>query len=187
MRHVSSDGRYLTGTYEDASSIRGFAYDRTTSTLYNLSLAGDSLNIAQGASTGGLVTGSFVRRIPGLPPTRGAYVFDLSSQTRTEFLDVGGRSAPRFRDINDSGLIAGGAGQDGFVGRPGDWFFFSGDAQRQITAYGVNDAGVAVGFAMDAVTGAITGGIAFPVPEPASWALFAVGLGCLGWRLRRRA
>ena len=190
IRHVSSDGRYLSGISDNASisTSDGFVYDRQTSTLTHLLNDGSySGVIVQGVNRYGQVTGSFVSHVVNGHMTRGAFIYDLLTQALAEFTDVAGRSRPRFRDINDNGLITGFVGTDAFVGTPGDWFIFSPTAgQSSVVGYGLNNSGVAVGFALADITGQILGGVATPVPEPATGLLWMLGGGFVALAVRRR-
>ncbi|MCV2370774.1 PEP-CTERM sorting domain-containing protein [Roseateles oligotrophus] len=181
IRHISSDGRYLTGYAEDVNgTASAFAFDRSSQKFIDLHVAGDLFSFAQGANIMGQVTGSFNRG----GGVRGAFIVDLNTMSRTEYLTVDGLTYPRFRDINDSGVIAGFASGQAFVGRPGDWTVFPGVADSTIAAYGINNQGMLVGYKSDNVTGAASGWVAAPVPEPATWALMALGLASLALRKR---
>ena len=187
IRHISADGRYLTGVMV-APTGPGFVFDRDTAVLTVFSEPGDLTHITQGANAAGLVTGGFSRRtaVPG-PLVRGAYVHDLGTATTTEYLEVGGLAAPRFRDINDQGVITGFAGTQAFVGAPGNWQVFAPPgADKTMGGYGLNNAGTLVGWTYDTVGGTYSGWTSSPVPEPATWALMAMGAGVLAWRSRRR-
>lgn len=184
IRHISSDGRYLTGYAEDVSgTVNAFAFDRSSQKLIDLHVAGDLFSFAQGANILGQVTGSFIRG----GGVRGAFIVDLNTMSRTEYLTVDGLSYPRFRDINDSGVVTGFASGQAFVGRPGDWTVLSGVAENTIAAYGINNHGTLVGYSEDNTTFIRSGWLAAPVPEPATWALMALGLAGLALRKRSLA
>lgn len=180
VRHISSNGRYLTGlSFDDTGSFDGFAYDRLSSGLkvYSNPPRG---TIAQGANSQGLVTGS----ISGNP---GGWVHDLNTDTLTLYPSIDGHLRPRFRDINDSGLITGFVAVDGIamVGAPGDWFYFDlTPGATLMSGYGLNDAGDLVGWWTEA-DGTTHGWMSRPVPEPSTWALMALGV--IGLAARRRS
>jgi hypothetical protein len=180
IRHISSNGRYITGYTNDPDGGFGFAFDRVTQTLTNLSVAGD-FTIAQGANSLGQVSGSFSRT-----GGSGSFVVDLNTMTRTEYFGVAGAGAPRFRDINDSGVVAGFAGGGAYVGKPGDWTVVAAIAGSSTLGYGLNNAGAVVGYSTVPGTSISTGWLAAPVPEPETWALMALGLASLALRRRSR-
>ncbi len=182
IRHISSDGRYLTGTTVNGNGTLGaFAFDRNSSTFTDLSVAGDFSSIAQGANSLGQVTGSF-NRAGGV---RGSFIVDLNTLVRTEYLEAAGMTGPRFRDINDAGVVTGFSGANsGFVGKPGDWAVFAAPAGSSTAGYGLNNSGTLVGYSADSTTGIISGWVAAPVPEPETWALMALGLASLALRKR---
>ena len=72
LRHVSSNGRYLTGTWNYATHTHGFAFDRQTQNRTDFNQS--SSTIAQGALTRGMVVGSLNNF-----PTR-AFVYNLNNQ-----------------------------------------------------------------------------------------------------------
>ncbi|MCV2352665.1 PEP-CTERM sorting domain-containing protein [Paucibacter sp. B2R-40] len=182
IRHISSDARYLTGYTTDATGAgSAFAFDLSSNTYTNLGVAGDGLSIAQGANTLGQVTGSFSRS-GGI---RGSFIVDLNTMVRTEYLEAAGMTGPRFRDINDAGVVTGfSTSGAGFVGKPGDWTVFSAPVDSSTYGYGLNNSGILVGYTADNVTGAQTGWVAAPIPEPGTWALMALGLASLALRKR---
>ncbi len=187
IRHVSDNGRYLTGTWTDASgALNGFVHDRSTGARTDFLATPGGTSIAQGANDAGLVVGSFSRLTtsPGVSES-GGFVFDLATGVRTEFLTAGDMLRPRFRDINDSGLIAGLASGQGMVGDLVDWQFFPSTVDGSTAvAYGLNDTGTVVGYYFDSVNLSFQSWIASSVPEPATWALWGLGVVALG-RVRR--
>lgn len=187
VRHVSSDGRYLSGSWSsDEADSFGFAYDRQAMVLTTFGGGAEFSTIAQGVNTLGQVTGSFFLNNPNGALLSGAFVYDLTTGTRTEYFEINGLQRPRFRDINDSGVITGFVGNQAFVGTPGNWHTFAPPADGStMIGYGLNESGVLVGSYSN--SGSISAGwISSPVPEPGTWVLMALGAGVLSWRTRRR-
>lgn len=187
LRHISSNGRYLTGlTFDDAGAsgasggFGGFAHDRLMGNLKVYSNA-PFATIAQGANAQGLVTGSISGRAGN------GWVHDLNTDTLTLYPSIDGHLRPRFRDINDSGLITGFVLAAGaMVGTPGDWFYFGLPLGATfISGYGLNNAGDLVGFWLEA-DGTSHGWMSRPVPEPSTWALLALGVVALAGRRSTR-
>lgn len=184
VRHVSSDGRYLSGTWTDETESYGYAYDRQAATLTTFGDSSEFGTIAQGVNSRGQVTGSFFRGSFDGDWVSGSFVFDLTTGTRNEYFDVNGLQRPRFRDINDSGVITGFVGNQAFVGTPGNWHVFAPPTGAiGMYGYGLNEAGVLVGYYLD--SDSTSGWISSPVPEPGSWLMMVLGLGAVGWRARR--
>ena len=184
LRRVSSDGRYLAGTFTDLSGFHGFVFDRQTQARTVIDSAGASAIVVQGVSVQGQVVGSTLGR------GRHAFVYDLNTHTETPYLGTDAGASPRFRDINDNGLITGFDGPSGlaFVGRAGDWTFLDLPAgQASMLGYGLNNAGTVVGWTSDA-DGLASGFLAqpAPVPEPAPALLLAFGLAAAALVSRRK-
>jgi uncharacterized membrane protein len=189
IRRISDNGRYLVGTWSDAAGgLNGFAFDRLTAQRTDFLADPGRNQIAQGVTNGGLVVGSFIRTPPaGGPSVAGAFSFDLATGVRIEYLDAAGYTRPRFRDINEAGLIAGFAFGDGFVGDLSTWQTFpTTDPLVNVAAYGLNNSGTLVGYRFDTNTALIQGWVATAVPEPTGWMLWAAGLaGIAGLRRAR--
>lgn len=170
LRGVSSDGRFLTGSWDDGTSGRIFAFDRQTNRRTDI-----KGSIVQGVSVQGLVVGSL------LNVTSHAFTFNLNTQATTEVIATDAGNRPRFRGINDGGLITGfdsGSGK-AFVGEPGHWTVFDAPGgMASIVGYGLNNQGDLVGFTIDSA-GLVHGFYAVPVPEPAQWWLVALGMAAL--------
>jgi len=176
LRHVSSDGRYLTGTYvvgsPDFSS--GFAFDRLTSTLIRFaSNAVDSSYIVQGANSAGLITGT-VYDNAGVR----SFVYNMQDGSQSVYKESPNRSGSRFRDINDHGEIVGFFRNSAIVGTPSigfESFTFAGASSTAV--YGNNNRGDMVGyFYTDPSLSTMHSFIAMSVPEPGTQALLLIGL-----------
>ena len=92
------------------------------------------------------------------------------------------------RSIDDSGLLAGwfedSGGRHGFFGSVLSFEQIDFSGADSTTIEGSNNARVLVGgYFIGDVSHAF---IATPVPEPATWALLAVGLSALAWTRSRR-
>ena len=189
IRGVSSDGRYLAGTYAVDNSMgisAGFVYDRLTSTLKSINA---NVIIVQGVNNAGHTVGSLTE-FTGTGPFRTNFVYDFATDTRTDFSIPGGTFA-HARGINDLDEIVGYAGINNafFVGRLGDFSIVSfpdGVPGATTIAYGNNDSGSIVGWwsGADGVTHGFT---AVPVPEPTTLALLSMGLAVCAVFCRRGA
>jgi len=194
LRDLSPNGRYVSGTWVAAGgSTQGFVLDRLTGVRTDVPADASGLpSIVQGVNDAGFAVGSFLRAVPGGAPQQGAFTLDLATGVRTEYLSAAGLERPRFRGVNADGLVTGFGGpgaNTAFVGNPatGEWTVLrSVPAGTNSFAYGINDAGAVVGY--DATTGSLAyrGWVATPVPEPATWALWGLGLAALGAATRRR-
>ena len=173
LRHVSLDGRWLTGIYTDsAGQQNGFVFDRTGSALQTVGQA-DTITFLQGSTSTGLSVGN---QSPG-----GGLVFDAASGELQVIKTVAGfGGAPRLRDINDAGLITGFAAQQAIVGTlAGGFTALPMGGVASSFGEGLNNVGQVVGNFIDA-NGITHGFIASSVPEPAVAALWLAGLGLLG-------
>lgn len=195
VRDLSPNGRYVSGTWVAASGgVNGFVLDRATGVRTDVLADPSGLpSIVQGVNDAGLAVGSFFRRPEGGgAPVLGAFTLDLATGVRTDYTLAAGLDRPRFRGVNAQGWVTGFAGvgaNTAFVGNPvtGEWTVLRTVAAGSNSfAYGINDAGVVVG--LDVTTGLTDyrGWVASPVPEPATWALWGLGLAALGAAARRR-
>lgn len=188
LRAISSDGRYLSGMVFGTSAALGFVFDRSAGTTTWLSYPNSFQTVAQGVNRHGQVVGT---HYPGAP-SRPSFVRDLTQGTEVLIPTVAGFSNPRLRALNDAGTIGGFViAGSAVIGTPTDgWFVFdkpSGVASMGV--YGLNSAGVAVGWSVpEGGDGTQTvGWIARPVPEPGTWALLLLGGVAVLGAARRRA
>lgn len=174
LRGISPDGRYLSGTFDEARSfLNGFVFDRTNAALVKFGAG----TIVQGMSSHGVLVGSFFMG-PRTP-----FTYDITTGIRTAY----GPENDRYRDINDDGLIAGFRTGTAFVGRPGNFQNLAVAGAISTFAEGINNAGWVVGGYTDATGMVDHAFVARPVPEPGSWALLLGGLAAIGVSTRRRS
>ncbi|MDP1534764.1 MAG: hypothetical protein Q8L92_14410, partial [Rubrivivax sp.] len=165
---ISSDGRYLAGSWVIGASSVAYVYDRQSAMRTDISsLSPSGGGSAFGVNVHGVAVGIF--QSSGAEPIR-SFTFDIGSQTVVEVFSAGTSTRPRFRGINDQGLIA---GRDSFghsfVGQGADWAVIAAPAGfSYINGNGINNQGVVVGATLTAsfISSAF---IATPVPEPAQW------------------
>lgn len=187
IRQVSGNGRYLTGSWFDGQVTHGFAYDRETDARVDFTPpTTGGFYIVQGANDSGQITGNY-SLFNGSAQVSESFVYDMSTGALQRFSSLPGSQRPRFRDINDLGIVA---GFDAAVGAMVTDLVSTSFIQAPIgltspIAYGINDAGVVVGYAFDPVTENYSGWIATPVPEPSTWALWGLGLAALTTGARR--
>ncbi|MBP6899137.1 MAG: hypothetical protein KBC73_03550 [Burkholderiaceae bacterium] len=183
IRHVSSDGRFISGTFSGSGGwMHGFVLDRWTGAFTDVFTPG-TLTIAQGVNIHGQVVGSY-----SAASGRGAFVLDTVSGQRTDHATLGGLDRVFFRDINDSGLIAGSLGSRAFVGVVDDLYLFPDEAGVDVSfGYGLNNRGDLVGFSENFADGSLLGWVAAPVPEPHALALWILGALAMLTRRQRRS
>ena len=185
VRRISSDGRYVTGYADTAEvAVQGFVLDRN-SNQYTLIDTLDPLSVVQGVTNGGVAVGSVRGSAPGVPIH--AFTFD-SASGQIDYPTVGSFLSPRFRDINDSGFIAGFDLPTGtaFVFRNGDVLQTLSVGDGVTFAYGINNFNRIVGY-YQVESGQVAAFLATPVPEPGAWLLLSVGLLALVAFKARRA
>lgn len=178
LRRISANGRFVTGTLNDdiGGGSRGFVFDRQTASA--TLVPGNSGVIVQGVTSQGLAVGSVVGR------NSYAFSFDAASGVLTPYTGIDLGTRPRFRDINDNGLITGFTGTQAFVGTPGNWTFFDAPpGMGGALGYGLNNQGDLVGN-YSGTNGEVQAFVSSPIPGPAPWALLAGGLALLAWRRR---
>lgn len=193
-RGISPDGRYVAGYYtHPAEGQVGFVLDRVNGALASTNAPGSLFNIAQGVDAAGRVAGGDT--LPGIGSP--GYVYDTAAGTRRD-LFLPGASSTRLRDIDSTGRFAGWAVFPGAPGAPSvtrgvfgtelgfETLMFPGSSYTVLQ--GINDAGWLSGsYRIGATDPGFLGFVAIPVPEPASWLLWAAGAGLLAARRRRLA
>lgn len=187
VRAISPDGRYLSGMADTDTDSLGFVFDRSNNTTTWLAMAGSFQTIAQGVNRHGIVVGNHVLAASMRP----SFVHDVTNGQETLVYDVAGLPNPRLRAINDAGTIGGfvSAGNAVIGTLAGGWYVFDKPSGVDImSVYGVNSAGVAVGWSTFESVDGTQSWIARPVPEPGTWALLLLGgAAVLGAATRRRA
>lgn len=182
IRRISSDGRYLAGSYETATQVNlGFAFDRQTDQWVSFDANDDGLTLIQGVNVAGQVVGN-------AGPESSAMIYDMSAGTTTWFGGIAGNAHPQFRDINDHGMIVGHDGLNVIVGSAAagfDTFRLPGDEVVAVRGYGNNNRGELVGFfySLDNITRSF---VASQVPEPASYGLMLLGLMLVAVKLNQQ-
>jgi hypothetical protein len=187
IRGISANGRYITGSFVDASGDgHGFVWDADAAQLSTISApAGSSLLVIQGVNDDGVATGSLAGG--------GALLFDSKTGTSTTYSgSFDGLTHVSPRAINDAGLLGGWAydasgDMVGFVGTFATGFSTI-SAGAHTVVYGLDDLGQAVGFydSSDGIEHGFIASSASAVSEPSS-ALFllaalAAGARCSGRR-----
>ena len=181
LRGISPDGRYISG-YSTAlvngvENTTPFVFDRMLRELRQFTT---DAGIAQGINAHGLLVGNLFGSGAG---QGSGFVYDVNSGV----LSTRSFSAVRrtnFRDINDSGLIAGfltsrpdlGLPDSTFVGTAnGSFVELSLPGALSMFAEGINNAGTVVGLYSDE-GGNTYGFVATSIPEPGTYALMLMGL-----------
>lgn len=181
LRGISPDGRYISGYYSTATQAGvGFVYDTVLGTFAILSVPQSVFTIAQGINSSGMVAGGDI--LSGPPTARPGFLYDIATGTRTD-QSIDGVIRTAFRSIDDAGLLAGWFidvdGQHGFFGSTSGFEQIDFAGADGTTIEGSNNARYLVGQFF--VGDTFHAYIATPVPEPATWALLAIGLAALVW------
>lgn len=174
VRGISPDGRWLS-TWNDG--VHGtYVLDLQTGAALDLPA---SAGIPQGINAAWQLVGSTA----GSSTTRSGFIFDIASATFTA-TSWAGRAGTSFRDIDNSGRIAGwGVGRNpetgvsttvGIVGPLSAPEVVMVPHSSTTFVQGINDAGWLSGNYTGA-SGVEVGFVAIPVPEPAIWALWLGG------------
>ncbi len=184
---VSDNGK-IVGLAGDFNAQQGFVYSAGQYTAIDAAPYPLNSTEAFSINDAGVIVGSYGPSSPGTAINS----FSYSNGVFTPIV-MPGEQVTSVDDINDAGLIVGGASNDGFVTGPG--FVDKNGAFTAVSAPGavsttidaINDRGQLAGVFTDA-NGATQIFVATPVPEPAAWAVMLVGLGGLGasMRMRRR-
>jgi hypothetical protein len=115
-----------------------------------------------------------------------AFTYDFGAAARVNF-NIAGARRTAFRDISDSGVIAGyfsdAGGEHGFVGSAASYQTFNFGDVNSTFLEGINNAGWLVGASNNA-DGTSFGFVLTPVPEPNTLVLAVAGLGLILRRWR---
>jgi hypothetical protein len=181
-----SDNGMIVGLAGDFNAQQGFVYSAGQYTAINA--APYPLNSTEGVAVNdsGTIVGIYGPSSPGTESI--SFVYSNGVFTPVA---MPGEQATQVDDINDAGLIVGGASNDGFATGPGfvddNGVFTAITVPGSLDTYidGINDRGQLAGVFTDA-NGATQIFVATPVPEPAAWAMILAGIGGLGATMRLR-
>lgn len=166
LRGISRDAHYLSGFYSTASSDgTGFIYDLTSHQLVAHIEHGSDMIIAHGINSQGQVAGSY----QGSGGSSG-FVYDLATQTRTDFSFAGVSARPRV--INDQGQLAGflfeGGRTKAWIGDTTSYQVLAEHPTSATYVTGINELGQVVGYFSDMTTGDFSYFVGTPVALPAA-------------------
>jgi hypothetical protein len=183
-----SDNGAVVGYAGDFNAQQGFVYSAGQYTP--IVAAPYPLNSTEGIAVNdaGTIVGAYDLSNPGTGTNSFVYANGVFTPVA-----MPGEQVTQVDDINDAGLIVGGASNDGFVTGPGfvddNGVFTAISVPGALDTYidGINDRGQVAGIFTDA-NGDTQIFVATPVPEAAAWAMILAGLGAIGasLRLRRR-
>ena len=170
-----NDAGSVVGTYGDSAGAHGFLYSGGQFTTFDVP-GGRNMDVS-GINNQGDIVGSFIGngRASGFLYQKGVFAT----------LDAPGSIGTSAYGVNNLGEIVGSYTDSlkrghGFLYEDGVFTTFDAPGNSGTIPHGINDLGQIVGL------GAGNSFLATPVPEPASFALFAAGLigGLLLWRKR---
>jgi len=182
---VSNNGM-IVGLAGDFTAQVGFAYSAGQYTAIVAAPYPLNSTEAIAVNDSGAIVGAYGSSSPDTEPNSFLYANGVFTPVA-----MPGEQDTGIGDINDAGLIVGGASNDGFVTGPGfvddngvfSAVSFPGSAETFVDA--INDRGQLAGTYIDA-NGATQIFLATPVPEPAAWAMILAGFGGLGASMRLR-
>jgi uncharacterized membrane protein len=192
-RGITPDGRYVSGMYSGDGDTGFFVYDRASSSFAVMRDApGVGYAIVNGANASGTLVGTEVGVSEDYSTIeRFAFRYEIASGSFSEYAGPqGDMLSPQA--VSDDGVVTGWLVRDGvtlaFVDRNGAIDYLALDAATATRIQGINNDGWLVGSAdIDGITvGLIAAPLAPPVPEPSTYALFAIGLGAVCWSARKR-
>ncbi len=181
---ISANGRYVTGTTGGSSAFGSWLLDRASGS-YSLLPLGTS---ASDVSNDGTVVG--VRRwrdSPRGPLISSAFTFKDGEMS---LFQLSGLVGAQPRAINEYGLMVGyvgasGAGASVFIGNDPEYSIGNWKGWNTFVD-GVNEQGVAVGWARAAGSDQEEALVFRPIPEPGTMALAFTGFALLGFTRKRR-
>lgn len=181
-----SDNGMIVGFAGDFNAQQGFAYSAGQYTAIVAAPYPLNSTVAVAINDSGAIVGAYGLSSPGTETNSFLYANGVFTPVA-----MPGEQVTQVDDINDAGLIVGGASNDGFATGPGfvddNGVFTAVSVPGSIDTYidAVNDRGQLAGVYTDA-SGATQIFVATPVPEPAAWVMMLAGVGGLGASVRLR-
>jgi len=193
---VSNNGD-LTGTWYDGTTSHGYVRIGGVFAELDVPATWGPATFPDDINTAGTVVGEyFLSNTGGLNNNTEPFLWSSGSFSKGAL--PAGYAYGDYSQINDEGVIVGDATNDPANGTDGIGFIDRGGVISLISdplgvggtyAYTINNAGVIGGGYVDAA-GDWQAFLAFPTPEPSTWAMMTVGfaaLGFAGWRRTRTA